>query len=414
MKRLLHIGRKLLPVVLLISFCVTTHADDAAVLPENTWRLDLQSIFYNPITKRFNSHGNTEDIAKDFNVELDSGVLPDLSLVEAGFGLTAGSASLGKSAVSFKWDIKQVTFQPAYGLTDKLSIGMNIPYSWQKNSVNASLDASSATIGINPGVPGGLAPLGYPGTSAPTAEDIQNLLASKGFKRVQTWSGEGVGDVEVGARYQYYKSDAWRLAFTGGLRFPTGRVDDPDNLVDRGFGTGAYAVLFRFHQDYVVQKPGVTSGLGIPDPGSFFVNTTLRYDHYLPDKQRLRVCSIHNPICSDNDNVDRKLGDVVEGEISASIGILKGLYLTPLYKYGRGFKDHYSGNKGFAYGDLATETDYTEQIFKISLSYSTLPLYIAKQFPFPANFSLSYRDRFAGTNNLYSSQFVGLEMYVVF
>jgi len=408
--------KRTLMMIVLLSQVVSglSYADDATVLPKGNWRFLLDSKFYLPITQRYNADGHPEDVATDFNKELNSDVFPDLSLLESAFGMPPGSASFGRSVVSFRWSIQELTFQPSYGLTDRLSVGVNIPYWWEKNQVGASLDTTTATIGINPGVPGGLAPLVVPGTRPPTTDDIQNLLVAQGFKKVQTWSGNGVGDIEAGGRYQYFNSDAWRLAFMGGVRFPTGQVDDPDNLVDRGLGSGTYALLFRFNQDFIWGPSGPANKVGVPDAGSFTLNTTFRYDLNLPDKQVLRVCSVHTPVCPDKENVNRNLGDVVQGEISASIGLLQGLYFSPLYMIGHGFKDHYSGNKGFDYKALAEETDFTEQIYIISLSYSTIPLVLEKKFPIPFTATVSYRDRFAGNNNIYKSQYIGLTLAAFF
>ena len=60
---------------------------------------------------------------------------------------------------------------------------------------------------------------------------------------------EDFEDLEIGGRWQYFRNETWKLAFTGGVRLPTGRKDDPENLGDVGFGTGAYALLFRLNQD---------------------------------------------------------------------------------------------------------------------------------------------------------------------
>jgi len=394
--------------LLVLTLSGTAYADDASVLPKGTWRFYIENQLYLPIKERFNKDGHAEDVAKDFNVDLNSSVFADLALVEAAFFLPPGTGSLGNSVVSFKWDIKQLYLSPAYGLTDRLSVGIIVPYLWQKNAVSANLDASTATLGINPGVPGNIAPLGFPGTSPPTTDDIQNLLVTQGFERIETWSEEGLGDIELGGRYQYFNSDPFLLAFTGGVRFPTGKVDDPDNLVDRGFGDGVYALLFRFQQDYIRQRSGITSQLGIPEPGSFLLNTTFRYDLLLPDQETLRVCDVHNPTCPDKDDVRRNLGDVVEAEVSGSVGLFKGLFFSPLYKYGHKFKDHYSGDKSLDYGALADETRYNEHILKATLSYSTLPLFLEKRFPVPFIASVTYRDRFAGDNNLFKSRYIGL------
>ena len=60
-------------------------------------------------------------------------------------------------------------------------MGMRIPYWTQQIKVKAALDNRTATVGFNPAVPGGVAPLGVPGTRPPTTEDIQALVQRLGF-----------------------------------------------------------------------------------------------------------------------------------------------------------------------------------------------------------------------------------------
>ena len=391
------------------------HADDATVLPQGYWRIYVEGAFSLPITQRFNKDGHKEDLATDFNTNLSSRVFSDLALVEAAFGLAPGTGTLGQTDVKFTRHINIINLVPAYGVTDKLSIGFNLPYWSQNLNVQAGLNTSNATLGINPGIPGGIAPLGFPGTRPATTEDIQNLLVSRGFKRVENWSHDGIGDLEIGARYQYYKSEVLRAAFTGGVRFPTGEWDDPDNLVDNAPGGGAYALLFRFQQDWLHQQAGLMKLLGAPDLGEFLINTTFRYDLILPDKQSFRVCDVHTPICpTKDDSVKRDTGDIFEAELSPSYGLGEGFYLTGTYKYGHKWKDHHSGDKGFDYGALAVETDYDEHIVRGALNYTTMKLFADHKFPVPLIASVFYRERFAGNNNMFVSRYIGFSLNVFF
>ncbi len=266
-----------------------------------------------------------------------------------------------------------------------------------------------------------------------TTEDIRQLLGPGlpgipgfGFKRFDSFSDHGPGDFEAGFRYQYLRTDAWLLAFTGGARFPTGSVDDPDNLTDYGFGSGAYALLFRFNHDYAISSlwrgtqdttseetlGGRATGTA---PGTVVLNGTIRYDLVLPDKQVKRVPDhVDNPLTTNKENVSRDLGDIIELEASAKYNFLTGFTLSSLYKYGFKLKDHVSGNQGFTYSSLEDETDYTEQIFIVGLAYSTFPLYLQKKFPLPLTTSLSYRNRFAGSNNVSKSAYIGLGLEVLF
>ena len=273
-------------LILVLSLLCAVHAtvaDDALVLPQGRWRVSAEADFSLPITTRFTPAGGTEDLATDFNRALNSTVFTDLRLVEAAFRLPEGTASFGRSVVDFERHIQVYTLRAAYGLTDRLSLGVRVPYVTQDNQVHATLDSRTATVGFNPAVPGGVAPLGVPGTRPPTTEDIQAFVERLGFRRVQDWSDASFGDSFGGFKYQYYQSEHWRLAATGRVRFPTGRWDDPNNLVDYPTGFAAWGLGLELHQDVVWQRSGLAQRLGVLTAGEFFLNTTFRYEAILPD-----------------------------------------------------------------------------------------------------------------------------------
>lgn len=205
----------------------------------------------------------------------------------------------------------------------------------------------------------------------------------------------------MGGRYQYLKTDKWQLAFTGGVRFPTGTLDDPDNLGDIALGNGAYALLFQSQNDFIGIK-------------NLLLDLTFRYDLVLPHSVRLRVPdSVHQPLTPNEENVDRNIGDRIEMEMTGIYNFFDGFSFSLLYKYGYKFKDHVSGNRGFSYVSLEDETNYQEHVGIASLWYSTIPLYSAKKFPIPMMAILSYRDRFAGINVL-KSQYLSLTLALYF
>jgi hypothetical protein len=73
--------------------------------------------------------------------------------------------------------------------------------------VQAALESRTATVGFNPAVPGGIAPLRVPGTRPPTTEDIQTFVERQGFRRVDDWSDASFGDSFGGLKYQYFQSE---------------------------------------------------------------------------------------------------------------------------------------------------------------------------------------------------------------
>jgi hypothetical protein len=298
--------------------------------------------------------------------------------------------------------------QVAYGLTDRLSIGVRIPYWTQNIQVKAALDTRTATVGVNATVSGGVAPLQVPGTRPATTEDIQAFLARLGFRRVQDWSDASFSDIFGGLKYQYHQSEHWRLAVTGSVRFPTGRWDDPNNLVDYPTGFDAWGLGLQVHQDVVWQKPGRAKRLGVLTAGDFVLNTTFQYEAILPDTKPFRVCNVHQPICPDFDpHVRRDVGDIVEAELAGTVGLLPGLTLSPQYMYVHKFQDHFRGHLGFDYQQLQAETDADSHSLEVRLAYNTALLFAEKRFPVPLSVSLRYVERLAGNNSRLHTRYLG-------
>jgi len=401
----------LISLTLSLGLLTFSYADNAEVLPKGVTRLRLNSQIYSPVDEKYNDSGDSEDVAADYNTNLNSSVFPSLKLIEQGFGMPAGSGSVGDSAVSMEYDFNLFDFYIEHGITDRLSVGIKIPYWDVKSDVNARVNTANATIGFNPfyGQPGDpfgspLIPVSFGGVQNDdlATELVQNILVQDyGYKRIESWSGSGLSDIELGARYQYLKTENWRLAFLGGIRLPTGETDDPDNLTDYPLGYGVWAFLFHFNNDYT----------GIEN---LILNATFQYDLNLPDNEVMRVPDdVNQPITPNKEEVDRDRGDVFEFNTTASYQFLKGSSVFAQYEYIYKFKDSISGNQGFAYDQLEAESDQRSQVYKIGLSYSTIPLYLEKKFSLPLNVHLLYRNRFAGKNTL-KSQYIELGIAVFF
>jgi hypothetical protein len=389
-------------------------ADSAEVLPRGVLRANVTTNLYWPVDERFDPDGKEESVDTDFNTTLNSDVFPDLRFVELGFGMSPGSANIGRSVVDFEYKFTDLIFELFYGITDRLTVGAYVPYYWNKTDVKETrLDTRRATVGKNESL-GTLAPLDFPGTVPLTTEDVQKLLGKGldigathidgfGYKRVETWSDSGVGDIEAGFRYQYLKTDNWRLAFTGGVRFPTGDIDDPDNLIDVGFGRGAYALLFRSNNDFTGIK-------------NLVLNVTVRYDLYFSDKQEKRILSnVNNPLTRLKQEVEIDCGDIVELETSGTYTLPKGFSLSALYRYGfKTKKDDVSGPNARPITALEDETDWAYHDVIGEISYSTLPLFMKKKFPLPLNASVAYENVFAGKNDYYEQQLISFKLSVFF
>lgn len=440
--------RRLLVATLLIALSASVAlADSASVLPKGRFNTTLENLFYFPTTQRWNPHGNAQDIAATFdNRLLDSTVFQSLSALNS--FVPGGDAAIGTSSVRFEYEYNILDFGFSYGITDRLTVGIDMPQYTVHNKVSASLNSgpgSGANVGLST-APGGacaafgpVRPLLIPGTTTPcpntrpfTTQDVQQLLGPGlpgvpgfGFKPVQDFRADGLGDITAGLKYQYLRTEDWRLAATLGARFPTGRQDDPNNLADIPWSPGNYAVLLRLHHDYLISnlwnKRSGSSDL--PQPGDLLLDFTFRFDWNLPTKVTVRVADPGNPITRNEEPVERDFGDKFEFELSGKYELVQGWSVSALYKYGFKLKDRITSNPmGFPVQVLEQDTDSTEQLYIFGFTYSTLPLYLEKKFPFPMSISLVYRDRFAGSgpvnaaspSQILKTRYIGLGFQIPF
>jgi len=391
------------------------YGDSAEVLPKGIIRAAITSDFYFPVEKRYDPDGNEEDLAADLNGDLNSNVFPALRLVELGWGMPEGSANIGNAIVDFEWNFIMTKVYFQYGITDKLSAGVKFQHVDVRNDVKTRLDISGTTVGKNAAL-NTIAPLTVPGTVPLTEQDVQDFIGDGldinedgaidipgyGFDPVKRWSNSGLSDIEAGFRYQYFKTDDWRLAFDLGAMIPVGDENDPDSLVDWGISTGLWAIILRLNQDYT----GFDKVL---------LRTSLQYEINLPDEERLRILTDPNePLARFKEKVDRDVGDIFGFQTVASYKLSKSFSLSLLYKFNYQRKTKISGDMGLDYEPLEAETRRIQHRAKIGVSYSTLSKFLAKEFPIPLVASLTYRNRFAGSGNVNKSEFIQLGLAVYF
>jgi hypothetical protein len=409
-------------LTLLVGYSSVSLGDSAQVLPEGRSGIFTSYYDYFTIDERYDSDGNREDLADDFNTSLDSSVFAGLQVVEGGFGMAAGSASFGDTDVKMEYEIEILEIEYYYGVTDKFTAGVKIPYWWVESKVQASVNSgsdSSATVGFNPAFGTAVDPFLSPvipiafGGQPATDEDIQNILgpgvdingvpavAGFGYDQFETWRGEGLSDVEFSGRYQYVKTKKWRHAFTAGFRIPTGRTDNPDNLADMPFGLGAYQMLLRSNHDVAVSD-------------KLTVNLSLKYDIVGSDRQEKRVpTDVDQPITSNKVRVDIDYGDVFELDTKATYRFTPQWSTFGRLRFTYKEKNDVDGPSGINVDSLESETDRQGQQYQVGVAYSTVSRYLDGDARVPLRAALSYRDRFAG-ENLLDSQYLKFEGQLFF
>ena len=382
-------------------FCIPQYgiADNASVLPEGISQGYWDFYHYRPTRQRYNADGDREDLAYPFtNAALDSSVLTSLAPLDP---LVGGTASIGDVSVEYEYDIDVLDLGYSYGITDKLSVGIHVPYYWITNNVDTSLDATNANVGLNPATGDCCIPIGSGGVPM-DAGDVQSLIRSEyGFSTIDTWERDGIGDIELGAKYQLFLKDSSAFAITSGLRIPTGYEDDADKLNDVAWSYGNYALLLRLHYDYLISnlwKPMPTKlHHPVPSAGDLILNFTFRYDYMLPDKKTMRIGDAPDQVLTANrERVSRELGDLFGVEVSSRYHATDSTSFSATYTYAFKLKDDIDGDLDFNYDSLEADTDSSQQIFILAAKYSTIAAYRDKQSPAPMEFSIAYRERFKG------------------
>ncbi len=355
----------------------------------------MQNKYWLPINEGYDKDGHARELGSVFTTSLDNRIISDLSQLETATGMEPGSATLGTTDIDLTMHYYDVILNYQYGVTDRLTIGAEIPYYWQWTDVNrATVNTDSATVGINfdsQGPP--LLPLASGGVADGdmVMELVQAQLENMGYKRIENWSDKGFGDIKAGIRYQYLDKSPWRLAITTGITIPTGEVDNIDNLVDIEFGEGAWGGFIHFNNDY--------SGFE-----KLTLNATFRYEHYLPFSQSRRIPeSPGSFLASSTQSVDVQLGDKVELEFAGNYLLTEAISLEAQYRYAYRFEESLEGSADYDYGFLEEDSYQEEQVVIIGFCISPLPPFQKNEIPLPFTVTLDYRNRFAGKNVLATS-----------
>lgn len=213
---------------------------------------------------------------------------------------------------------------------------------------------------------------------------LNEKLATNGYKSLSFWSDKGPGDMQLIAKSLVYSSEPLRTSITGGLVAPTGRTDDPNNLIDKGFGDGQWDILGGLTADLAV-------GAGV------IVSPFTKYTYQLPGRKRIRLATDEEAIEVESKTVNFKLGDRVEGGISvqseSESGIGGGLGMLWSNKY----KDTYNIPTQSKV-KLERDTNESQSFFEAELYYSAVKAYKRGDLKVPFETKLNYKRQLASRN----------------
>ncbi|MCC6751313.1 MAG: hypothetical protein IT371_26910 [Deltaproteobacteria bacterium] len=415
MKRSLY----LLPL-LLAALPQPVRADDAATLPKGVGRVRIKPI-YSFFSRRWNQDGASERLTHDFDRrDLNAEVFPDLNKLERLYDYKAGSLTLGTSNVQSNVQVVVLPIAAEFGILDRLTVGVIVPIVHLRHTLTSlSVDPEPRCtpdrcgMGKNPGDTkvsrddSKYLPLDHDKDAstkllAPlNTEDVQHLLGDElSYQRMESWSGTGLGDIELGFKVRVFSWRFYTTALQAGVRLPTGRTDDPNNLLDLGFGDGQTDLGFYWQNDFTPWR-----GLRL--------NVTMKYTAQLPDRELKRVPTAVNVPLAKKENMEevwRDLGDIFELDLLAAYAVLPVLKPFVRYNFVAKGEDDVRGDKGLAYQSLMDETAVRNHRIEAGVTFTTIPWVAAKKFSIPLDATLSYERSLAGKNNAAISNVLALEI----
>lgn len=228
---------------------------------------------------------------------------------------------------------------------------------------------------------------------APSLPDInegvvQSIVVNYlGYQPLGSWQGEGFADVELGVLHRLTDWTYSGLAISGGVVLPTGREDDPDNLVDFGFGDGQTDLFLEFG-----------GGVTIPDT-SWGFDSWARFTYQFEHDRVMRIPSSPDyPYGSESAVFRESLGNIYDWTSQISYQATRWLGFSSRYMYTYQEAASYESEYTLANEIKAIDTERTAQTVRGTMHFSTVPLYKSGDFFLPFDCNLSAQTIISGMN----------------
>lgn len=386
----------------------TSHALTETV-PKNV-KAFVYSFMHGNIPGSFGETGVERSL--NVNATLGSSILKNLSPeVSAAYQelsnidpTLASSLDLGKIDLDPRISANIHAVGLAYGIRDDLMIAAGVPMydarvvvnggylqTSSLNSTVGSLKGYSQDASLSQKTRDSALILSQILAQLPTmrGEYLQGALVNDyGYKPVGNWNGSGTGDLDAYSQYRFLETDFYLQAFKLGQLFPTGRVDDPDNLVDVPFGTGYYSTYAES-----------LHGLIIVTDWDLKLGFSARYQKNWDGQRSYRLSPSEDfPLSRTKENVKLKPGDEQSylGQIGSKI---LGFDWNFSYQIKNKARDRASGKSSdYDYGILTRNSRTMSHTMSGELGYSTVALFKKNKFPIPLMASAGMSRVYKGIN----------------
>lgn len=305
----------------------------------------------------------------------------------AGYGDTQGVGAFDADVES-----RVTVFAPiaTYGLTDRVTLAVAMPIYNMATSIDAGFRPNATGQAFVDGLADGWNNQRASASEATAkindaVRRLNDKLDRNGYRTLENWQETGPGDLQVIAKVRTFDAGLVSNAATLGAVAPTGRVDDPDNLIDKGFGDGQWDLLAGTAFD----QPLGATGLSLNQYG--------RYTWQLPGQRDIRLATEDEAIEVEKRRTTFKLGDKIDAGTSLQYGADFGLTSGAGYNFYHKLADVYDAP---AASKQKLQRDTMEQAhqLEVELGYTGVPAYRRGQIPVPFEAKFNYKHQLASRN----------------
>ena len=395
----------LLAVALSIPSLLNQAMADTEVLPAGARALVFK-LTTAEVPGSYGLSGQTQDfsVRETLGVNVIQSISPDVKKAYQQLHDLAPQAaeaiSLGKIDMTPEIKVKATTFALAWGLTDRIMIAAGVPIMKGDVAVHGGFitsdsikNAATALRNIDgtADVKNRANALAQALEQLPTVsgENVQSVIVNDfGYKPVGSWTGSGIGDVQLFLQAKTYDGDFYKNGAKIGSVLPTGRTKDPDNLVDIPFGNGYFSPFVESIHDFYFWKEYLV------------LSVTGRYEYAMPASRTYRLSpSTDFPLTSMKEDIPYKPGNVWSASAELSTKLFNSFSIASSYTIKTKAKDSISGTSPtYNYSILEYKTDYQSREVEAGISYSTVDLFLKKKFAVPFKVGFSVTRVVAGRN----------------
>src|SRR3989338_7712992 len=207
-------------------------AETASILPDGRWRVRLITA-YTQASNEYNDVGNSQALGQPFSIPLPARLLAGLN-AENKAKMQQLQSLLPQINDSFSFATLHTDIEASvlanylvleHGVTDHLSLGLILPILNGSVKVKANSETTPEFESLTQQSPEPLKAELMKIKASTSTTSLHQMLTNQLQYRdgLNSWSGTGIGDLELGAKYNYFRSMNWRMSTKGGLRLPTGR-----------------------------------------------------------------------------------------------------------------------------------------------------------------------------------------------